>query len=179
MRINTINAATDYISLDEAKTHLRVEHSLDDAYITLLIEAVLGVCEVEQKRPIIRGTFDYYTEVFDFSYLLTHCHKGVLVSASLEHADASVTDVTTEITINRRDYALYGGDKPTDFKSLTLTYTAGYLPSEFPRHTKLACLALIGHYFEQRSSTNADTMVYQVPFTHKSLFMMGKKHLWL
>ena len=63
--ISNVNAATDYISLSEAKAHLRVTSSADDSYITGLIGMALDACGnylgYNVVKSSVRYGFDGYT----------------------------------------------------------------------------------------------------------------------
>ena len=59
------NAATDYISVADAKQHLRVTTSADDTYISGLISMALEACAgylgYSVRKATARYGFDYYT----------------------------------------------------------------------------------------------------------------------
>lgn len=57
--ISKSHADTDYISLAETKTHLRVTSSADDAYITGLISMALDACETYVGYSIRKAAMKY------------------------------------------------------------------------------------------------------------------------
>ena len=57
--ISKSHADTDYISLAETKTHLRVTSSADDAYITGLISMALDACEMYVGYSIRKAAMKY------------------------------------------------------------------------------------------------------------------------
>jgi hypothetical protein len=56
--------AEEPVSLAEAKLHLRVEISDDDALISALIKAARSKCETEQGRAYVAQTRDLYLDYF-------------------------------------------------------------------------------------------------------------------
>lgn len=57
--ISKSHADTDYISLAETKTHLRVTSSADDSYITGLISMALDACEMYVGYSIRKAAMKY------------------------------------------------------------------------------------------------------------------------
>lgn len=57
--ISKSHADTDYVSLAETKTHLRVTSSADDAYITGLISMALDACETYVGYSIRKAAMKY------------------------------------------------------------------------------------------------------------------------
>ncbi len=62
--ISRTHADTDYISLSEAKQHLRVTSSADDSYITGLISMALDACEQYVGYSIRKATMKYAFDGF-------------------------------------------------------------------------------------------------------------------
>jgi len=58
------NAATDYLSLADAKTHLRVTSSSDDTYISGLISMAIDACSNYLGYSIRKGTAKYGFDSF-------------------------------------------------------------------------------------------------------------------
>lgn len=99
-RLNLLVPATELpISLATAKSHLRVDHSDDDAYITALIWASMQSVEDYTKFAIMDATFTQHISDFPSNYieLLIGNVKSI---ASIQYID--VNDQT--ITINENDY---------------------------------------------------------------------------
>ena len=57
-------AATEAITLSEAKNFLRVDHSDDDALISALISAARQMCESYTRRILVTTTIDEYFDKF-------------------------------------------------------------------------------------------------------------------
>ena len=55
--VRTVDAATEPITLAEAKAHLRVDVATDDALITAMIVAARNVCGQELQRALITQTW--------------------------------------------------------------------------------------------------------------------------
>lgn len=62
--ISLTNSATDYVSLSEAKAHLRVTSSSDDTYITSLIKMALDACGNYLGYSVIKGSARYGFDSF-------------------------------------------------------------------------------------------------------------------
>jgi uncharacterized phiE125 gp8 family phage protein len=58
-------AATEYLKLTEAKSHLRVEHDEDDAYIRMLIKAARERAEAYTGLNLISKTINIYHTSFE------------------------------------------------------------------------------------------------------------------
>lgn len=101
------NAATDYVSLAEAKQHLRVTASDDDSYITGLISMAVDACSNYLGYSIRKGTAKYGFDSFTGSPALINPVNGLnipsgnylrvnsrvlsLVSVSYVNANQAVT----------------------------------------------------------------------------------------
>ena len=71
------NAATDYVSLAEAKQHLRVTASDDDSYITGLISMAVDACSNYLGYSIRKGTAKYGFDSFTGSPALINPVNGL------------------------------------------------------------------------------------------------------
>ena len=101
------NAATDYVSLAEAKQHLRVTASDDDSYISGLISMAVDACSNYLGYSIRKGTAKYGFDSFTGSPALINPVNGLnipsgnylrvnsrvlsLVSVSYVNANQAVT----------------------------------------------------------------------------------------
>ena len=57
-----IEPSIEPVTLAEAKTHLRIEHTADDTYIEGLIQAAREYVEQETNRVLITQTWEYYLD---------------------------------------------------------------------------------------------------------------------
>ena len=71
------NAATDYVSLAEAKQHLRVTASDDDSYISGLISMALDACSNYLGYSVRKGTAKYGFDSFTGSPALINPVNGL------------------------------------------------------------------------------------------------------
>jgi uncharacterized phiE125 gp8 family phage protein len=178
--VRTIAPAETPVSLAEAKAHLRVEHSDDDALITGLIAAatdhldgwsgVLGRCLVTQTwRQDFAGFAD--------------CLRLPLGPV------ASITSVTyldgdnAEQTLPDTDYQLLtdalgalvalapGRSWPATCArpdAVSVTFVAGSAADDVPPALKVAIMLLVGHWYERREAIDGNTLA-ELPFSVSAL----------
>jgi len=120
------------VTLAEAKLHLRVDHSDEDAYITALITASREWCEsylsgsiCQQTKALIMSYFPYYHRL----------PGGPVQSVSSvvymdENGDAQIVDADTYRLTGDGYLSLeWGQSWPTGYAcDVTITYVAGYPP---------------------------------------------------
>lgn len=75
--ISTSTSATDYISLDEVKEYLRVEHNAEDVLIGSLLEASFDEAESYLGLDVRKRVYEYSV---DFMPKYFHIHNAPLIS---------------------------------------------------------------------------------------------------
>ena len=174
--VSRANADTDYISVAEAKTHLRVTNNSEDTYISTLISASLDLCShyvgYELRKSVCQYGFQELVgqpatvnplngaPLLMGNYLRIPAH--IISLDSVQYVDSndtlqSFTDYITE-PIQFKDFGLdvYLNTLPT---SLTLadtkyiaTVTEGFETSDFTMSLKLACLFMVAQYYDNRQN---------------------------
>lgn len=154
------------VSLEEAKLHLRVDGTEEDALISALISTAREFCESFTGRSLALQTFEYISgpffssfgiiklpmpplvELVFFKYLNTYGEEitltedfGFYVVKSLEPAVLCPIPAT--------GWPLDCALRPDAVK---IRFKAGY--SEVPKSIKQAMLLLIGHFYEHREAVN-------------------------
>lgn len=171
------------VALDIVKSHLRIDHGLDDGYLTFLINAATRRAEKETKRALITQTL---VAVFD----LTKDHRGSPLAGTLGAGVTgtiemprpplqSVTSVATEseymavdwVNLAATEYkvdiqsipgilypvdANWGGSGWDCTGRLKVEYVCGYGndPGDVPEEIQLGILMLASHWYENREAVS-------------------------
>jgi hypothetical protein len=188
--VSLSNTATEYISLSEAKAHLRVTHTSDDSYITTLIiasleaashyvgfsiqEAVVryGFAELAGQPAMINPlngsplTIGNYLRVpsrvisFDHLYYV-NANNTVVEFNAADFIDSP--DLFSNFGLN-----IYVNSLPTSLTDDNTKYiaevTEGFTPEAFPEVVKIACMLMIGQYYDNRQNIIVGTISSDMPF---------------
>lgn len=181
-------ATTNPVTLQEAKTHLRVDHSDEDALINILVQAATETAELHTNRSFITQTRQMKFDNFPCADITIQ--NGPLISIS--GTDTASSPNTLGITYYDEDEALqtlsasaYWVDSSSNIarivvkeswpgtyvmpNAVIVTYTAGYgAASDVPAAIKQAILLILGHLYEHRESVSVEEM-YEMPFGSKVL----------
>jgi uncharacterized phiE125 gp8 family phage protein len=179
MTLRLVTAATDtVVSLDEAKLHLRVEGTDEDALITALIVAATADAEAYLGSALFDQTFDFVPETVPQSHFFSH---------SFGHHRAKVRlPITPLLSVEGVFYTLDGAETEIDAgsyfvetitgvitattwpraDSLRVRFRAGYVDTqsspavgEVPPTIRAAVLLTIGHLYTNRESVMTDARV--------------------
>lgn len=175
-----ITAFDEPLNLTEAKAHLRVTDTSEDALIESYIVAAREWVENYTGHVLVqRVVEDAFHEWGDF---LTLRHQPVTVddptpTLTVNYIDTDGDEIEYEERVIRDQrypwtiWAASGAEFPTlgTNGTITVTYTAGYAnPALVPQPLKQAMLLLIGQWHQQRGAASADEM-FEVPFAVTSL----------
>lgn len=178
---------TNYpISLAEAKTHLKVDHTDEDAYIVALVKAVTSKIENYLDRPLLNTQFQWVLDAFPCDSVL-YIPKPKLVSIDsityLASSDGNSTswgstyyNVDTISQPGRLEPA-YDETWPTNVRTqnnaVTIKFTAGYgtTTTDIPEDILLGMKMLLTHVYENRQDVIVGTS-YQVELTKGSEFFL-------
>jgi uncharacterized phiE125 gp8 family phage protein len=171
--------ATEPVTLAEAKSHLRVDISEDDAYINSLITVAREFVETATKRALITQTVDY---IFDGwpEFPVTLPRPPLQSVASITYIDHAGATQTLDPSLYFVDTAGPGrvGLSPglvlpiasDRIGSVTIRAVNGYgAAAAVPARAKAAMLLLVGNLYENREPTISGTIVAKVQFTLESL----------
>lgn len=156
----TTEPAAEPISLDEAKLHLRVDHSADDSLIGILIQTAREIVEAHTNRSLITQTRVIKLDNFPClgTIRLTHGPVQSLSITYYDQDDASQTLASSEYwedfdsniprVVVKTSWPATE-DKPN---AVTITYVAGYGDDSdsVPAAIKQAMLLILGHLYENR-----------------------------
>lgn len=185
-----IPPSVEPVTLAEAKAHLRVDASDDDAYILGLITTAREWCEEYLDRTLVSTQWVMRLDKFpDDGTMDVELPRPPVVSSGTATA-VSVTYTaenggtqswsSASYRVDRASTpgvvrTLYGQTWPPhlqDDNAVTVTWWGGYGPSgsSVPAAIRHAILMLVGHWYENRQATVATGAVPQdVPFGVRSL----------
>jgi uncharacterized phiE125 gp8 family phage protein len=184
------DAATEPVSLVEAKTHLRVDSIADDTYITNLIKTARRVCENYANRAFITQT--WVKSLTDFERVIYLPRPPLISVSSFKYTNSAGTVITltenTDFVVNKKvqpaliyfprwvnapslDYVV----SYSDGYPIEIEYTCGYGDAAaVPAEIKQAILLTIGHYYENRedSVVGAGFTANKLPMGARALLAM-------
>ncbi len=130
-----IAPAVEPVTLAEAKLHLRVDHSDEDALISSLISAARRYAETFTGRQIITATWELTLDAFP--WIIEPPHPLLQSITSIVYVDVDGVSQTLDASIYQVDITSTPGRvKPafgevwpgtrSQFNAVTVTYVAGY-----------------------------------------------------
>ncbi|MDX0897438.1 phage gp6-like head-tail connector protein [Sinorhizobium medicae] len=176
------------VSLAEAKSHLRVFHNDDDAYIDALVEtatALLDGADGWLGRALVEQVWQYNIDRFPCPDSYGRAGRVYIPLAPLMSVDTveyTKTDGTTAAITDFRTFGL-GSTQPSyilpavdaswpttrcEPETARITFTAGY--AEPPVGIKHAILLMVGHWYENREDVSDGNLV-EMPLASKALLM--------
>jgi len=180
-RLNLLTKASQLpISLATAKSHLRVDHSDDDAYITALIWASMRSVEDYTKIALSDAQYSQHISEFPSDYI------ELLIGGVNSITGISYIDVNDQtITINQNDYYKDYSYNPariywkSSFSAPTLSKNERVIKIIFragndishdplPYTIQQSLLLIIGHYYENRMDV-VNTLNREIPMGSKWL----------
>jgi uncharacterized phiE125 gp8 family phage protein len=185
------------ISLDEAKAHLRIEHTDEDAHISALIQAATRNAEsITGTRITQAQVTKKFSEFGPEMYL-----EWPLISVDqIKYIDKNGAEQTLYDTINspnvtsavfqvvRKWQARLAQGKPyitlaydqawpetqKQPEAVTVIYTAGYSPTVIPDDLRAASLLMIGHLYANREATVKGNIINDLPLGYVELLQSHK-----
>ncbi len=144
------------LSLDDAKTFLRISNSSSDDEVRAVLEAVSDVCERFTKRVWRRTTYTETVSTCDSDYIYLP-HVPVISVASVVVNGVTVTDYVVDKRAGalRRGTSLAEYDWEDSFAGVVVTYTAGPADGVVPANILQGCRLLLQHMWQtQRGGSN-------------------------
>lgn len=160
----TSNPGSEPLTLAEAKAHLRVEHSAEDALITALITAARELCEARCQRALIDQAWMLTLDNFPSAIRLRY--GRVTSITSIRYVDTSGAQQTLAapdyVLDNSSDYVQWvvpaagaaWPDTPTDrVNNVEVVYRAGAATAaDVPAAVKQWILLTVGALYRQREA---------------------------
>lgn len=183
MAIRLITApAAEPVTLSEAKAHLRVDHTEEDALISALIQASRIYCEQFTARAFITQTWELVLDTFPTSEIQIPLPPlQSVTSVKYDGGDGVEVTLATDQyevdTVNQPGWIVpVTTGWPTSvwegINSVRVRYVAGYDPgtdspidlaANVPQSLKAAMLLYIGQLYDQREDIVVGTVVNRVP----------------
>jgi uncharacterized phiE125 gp8 family phage protein len=176
-----ITAATSYpVSLTEAKSHLKVDTTADDTYITSIIKAATQLSEEYTNRFFINTVIEQTCS--NFAQLQTLFKSKVSAVAHVKYYDSdnslqtlSATIYDTQLNYEPSQIQLVDGQSFPEITkrndAVVARYTVGYgsAASDVPEIIKQAILLTIGNFYQNRNSVVIGRIATELPMNVKWL----------
>lgn len=170
--------ASEPLSLDEAKAHLRVEHTADDDYLSALIAAARVWCEAETQRTFVTTALKLMFDEFPDGAGWPGDWAAIRLRSGPVASVETVKYYATGGTLTTLDSSLYQTWLATEppmivpavatcwpltqcgrIGAVEVNYTAGYGDaSAVPQPIKQAMKVLMGQRYEQRGDDQVLTL---------------------
>ena len=173
--LRTIDATVEPVSTAEAKAHLRVTSSTDDALIGTLITAARQSAENRLRRSILPQTWELTLDKFPDAIKLAY--PPLIGVTTLKYLEP-VAGVPT--TLNALSYTVDGKNEPgwivpaysyewpdiyDAINAVEVTYTAGWATAaDVPQVIKAWILLQIGNLYENREATVPGVSMTELPY---------------
>ena len=164
------------LTLSEAKSHLRVPHDADDAYITSLITRAADYIEGYHSSALALNAQTWEMHLDGFPSVITIPIWPVQSVSSITYRDDEGNEQTlTEFDADAKGNPATITPNPgasfpqTDgkFNSVTVTFVAGF--TRVPGDLLQAMLLLIGHWYENREAVNVGNIVNEYPLAFEAI----------
>lgn len=178
---------TDYLSLNETKAWLRVTHTREDDLISMLISNAIAQVSNYLGYSAVKATAEYSFDTLEGqdavispkwgtmlpvgSYL--RVPSRVLSVVSTKYVDTNQVAQNLSIIDNSNNsksqfnYSICVNAVPTSLTDAKERYIIevleGFEKTEFPNDIKLACLLIIGQFYENRGNIIVGTTVDDIP----------------
>jgi hypothetical protein len=188
--VSLTNASTAYISVAEAKAHLRVTHSSDDSYISTLITAALEASSFYVGFSIPLAVVRYgFDSLVGQPALMNPLNGSPLTIGNYLRIASRVIDINKMYYVNQNNALtefsaadwIDSPDMLSDFginifvNNLPPTLTddntkyivevqEGFSNADFPASIKMACMLQIAQYYDNRQNIIVGTISSEMPF---------------
>jgi len=181
--VRTVAPTVDVITLEEAKTHCRVDGSDEDMLITALIEAATAHLDGYSGtlgRALITQTWRQDFDGFSDFMRLPVGNLQAVSSVTYYDADNATQTLATSVYTSFSDeigpFITLKPDEewPTSYTrqdAVRVTWTAGYgtAASNVPGAIRAAMLLLIGHWYTNREAIVSDKTTAELPMAVNTL----------
>lgn len=163
------------VTVDEVKTHLRIDNDAEDVYIGLLISAARGYAETYLRRQLCTATWKLRMDCFPCGAIQVPLPPLQSVT-TLAFTDSSGSPATlTENTHFTKDIyseparivPAYGRTWPATYgvpNAVTLTFVAGYGDATaVPPEIRYGILLLVAEMYDKREPTVTGSIIANVP----------------
>lgn len=177
------------LTTDEAKAHLRVDHTTDDSLIESLIKAATQTAERFQNRRYInqtwRMTLDYFPDngcaieipIGPVSSITSVTYLDVNgASQTWSTADYQVDTRSTKARILPVEGVTYPETQDATLNTVTVTFVAGYgaTSASIPENIRHAIRLILSDFYTHRESTVTGTIVNELPRSAEMLLWQDR-----
>ena len=175
--------ATEPLTTQEAKDHLRVTNSDDDTYIDGLVTTAREWAESNTERAFITQTWDYFLDAFPADGFFRLPVPPLISVASVKYTDDPDGTVATFASSKYfvdtasepgRIYLDLNESWPSDTlrvrNGVEVQFDAGYgAASDIPKRAKHLIYLLIGHWYNNREALITGTISKEIELAVESL----------
>lgn len=177
--------AEEPVSLEEAKTHLRVDGTDDDTYVGALITAAREYAEGYQQRALVTQELELTLDHWPLAGEVELPRPPIQSVTSITYKRADGTTATLDPSTylvdppSGRLVLAYGASWPTadltPLGAVTVSYVAGYGGgAAVPAKVKQALLLIIGHWYANREDVITGTIAYRLPMAAEALLWQDR-----
>ncbi len=177
------------VSRDDAKDHLRILNSDDDAYIDSLIKVARQKVEIDTNRALTNTVYKKVLDCFPAGRFI-ELERAPLVSiSSIQYYDTDgdlqtfnasnyLAQVHSEPGYVELKYELEWPDVRDESQAVIINYTAGYGTdsASVPETLRHAIKFLISHWYSMREPVTSLTQLSTVPMTYQYLTQPYRVH---
>lgn len=178
MATNLVTAPTvEPVSLEEAKTHLRVDVTADDVLIGALVAAARQQAETITRRALCTQTWDYYLDAFPNADHIWLPYPPLQSVTSIKYTNEDDVEATfasssylvdaygTPGRIRLKDGESWPGATLRVVNGVAVRFVCGYGdPSDVPAPIRSAMLLMVGHWYENREAATVGAVAREIPF---------------
>ena len=187
--VRTVEPAAEPVSTAEAKDHVRVDISDDDALIGALIATAREYVEEASRRALVTQTWRFSLEAWPETDTIELPRAPLQSVTTFSYTDEDGNSTTL---VEGTDYEVDAESEPgkvvlaanqswpwVDLHPKTpiqITYVAGYGDaSDVPQRWKQAVLLLVGHWYENRElAVVSGAVPKEIPFAVESLINLDR-----
>lgn len=187
--VETAAAANEPVTTAEAKLHLRITHTDEDALISSLIVAARNYVEGLANRPLVQRPYALKLDRFPmFNEIILPSGKVSAVS-SITYVDTAGTTQTLSasgytvetqrlpgsVVLNPSNLTAWPTTRfYAGISSVTISYTAGYgsTASSVPQALRQAVLMAVGYWYDIARETGSEVALKEVPHGVEALARM-------
>jgi len=174
----TTEPSVEPIILQEAKTHLRVDHSDEDSLITILIQAAREIVEQRTGKSLITQSRTIKLDYFPRCATILLPYGPLISVTTVKYYDESNVEQTMSSSLYQVDaYSNVPRIFVTDYwpatydkiNAVEIIYSAGYGAngSSVPKPLKQAMYLILGHLYEHREQVGDE--MFELPFGAEAL----------
>lgn len=166
------------VSVSEAKAHLNVTHTDDDALIGTYVSAARQLCEERTTRALPSQVQDLYLDEFPECIEVRKVPLADVVSLTYLDSEGSTATlgssayIVDTVSEPARITPAYGESWPSTYpvmNAVRVRCSLGAATSEIPQRAKQAIKLMVGHYYANREQVVVGTITAQVPFAVDAL----------